>query len=235
MRIVFVAVVACALLPRVAESQRSCESTFHGSGTLINRTYSVYIDAPDLQVSDAVARLNQQLPPLKFAILSTDAEHGVVKATGTEMRETNFDFVATATAGGVRVKMVMHPPAVVYAVPTTRNSMCSILTSALAAPAQSNAEVGGKATSAGSSAPAPEAEPPSFEPSEPPLTNDEVIKLSEAGLGSDLIIAKIKQAANEALDVSTDALLALKKKKVAHDVIAAMIQRVADRKQAPPN
>ena len=57
------------------------------------------------------------------------------------------------------------------------------------------------------------------------LTNKEVMKLIELDLGDEIVIAKIKNAPKESLDVSTDALLALKKAKVSSAVVAAMIER----------
>lgn len=59
------------------------------------------------------------------------------------------------------------------------------------------------------------------------LTNKEVMKLIELDLGDEIVIAKIKNAPKVTLDVSTDALLALKKSKVSSPVIAAMIERAA--------
>jgi hypothetical protein len=72
------------------------------------------------------------------------------------------------------------------------------------------------------------------EKQEPPLTNEEIVKLTQAGLDSDLIVAKVKQAASEDFDVSTDALIELQHKKVAKAVIAAILERVATRSAAAP-
>jgi hypothetical protein len=73
------------------------------------------------------------------------------------------------------------------------------------------------------------AAPRAADPQEPPLTNAEIVKLSQAGLGGEIIIAKIKEAAAESLDVSTDALIALRKRGVSRPVIAAMLERVSAR------
>ncbi|MGH9441432.1 MAG: hypothetical protein ACRD16_04095 [Thermoanaerobaculia bacterium] len=62
-----------------------------------------------------------------------------------------------------------------------------------------------------------------------PLTNADVTALASAGLGDDVIIAKIQQAPKEALDVSTDGLIALKKAGVSKTVIEAMIRRADKR------
>lgn len=67
-------------------------------------------------------------------------------------------------------------------------------------------------------------------PAEKPLTNDDVIALIKAGLGDDLTITKISQAPSEALDVSTEGLVALKKSGANKPIIDAIMKRVAARK-----
>jgi hypothetical protein len=64
---------------------------------------------------------------------------------------------------------------------------------------------------------------------EKPLANADVIAIAAAGLGDDVAISKIQQAPKEALEVSTDALIALKRAGVSKPVIDAMIKRVAQR------
>ena len=64
---------------------------------------------------------------------------------------------------------------------------------------------------------------------EPPLTNDAVVVMLEAELGDELVIAKIRQAPNEALDVSPEALVQLRKQKVSKAVLDAMIARAGER------
>ncbi len=64
---------------------------------------------------------------------------------------------------------------------------------------------------------------------EAPLTNAEIVKLTKAGLSPDLIVMKIRQAPAENLDVSTDALIALRHQEVGDVVIAAIFERVAKR------
>jgi len=65
------------------------------------------------------------------------------------------------------------------------------------------------------------------------LTNDEVLSLVKADLGDEIVIAKIKNAPKVQLDVSTDALVTLKKAKVSSPVIAAMIERAARQSASP--
>jgi peroxiredoxin len=70
---------------------------------------------------------------------------------------------------------------------------------------------------------------------EAPLTNAEIVKLTKAGLSPDLIVMKVKQAPSESLDVSTDALIALRQQNVSDVVIAAIFDRVLKRTTpAPP-
>ena len=59
------------------------------------------------------------------------------------------------------------------------------------------------------------------------LTNDMVVSLVQAGLGDDAVIAKIKASAGH-YALSTDDLIALKKRGVSGPVIAAMIQSGAE-------
>lgn len=68
---------------------------------------------------------------------------------------------------------------------------------------------------------------------EKPLKNTDVIMMSKAGLGDDIVITKINQAPREELDVSVQALLGLKKKGVSKTVIEAMIKRVDQRTKGP--
>ena len=70
---------------------------------------------------------------------------------------------------------------------------------------------------------------------EAPLSNSDVIKLSKLGLGNEVVIAKINQAANVAFDLSTDGLMQLKNAGVSPNVIAAMLGRTTPRQQAPAN
>jgi hypothetical protein len=69
--------------------------------------------------------------------------------------------------------------------------------------------------------------------SEKPLKNPDVISMVKAGLGDQIVVAKIQQAPREELDVSTQALLDLKKKGLSKAVIEAMIKRVDKRGKQP--
>lgn len=68
-------------------------------------------------------------------------------------------------------------------------------------------------------------------PKEAPLSNDDVIKLAKLQLGDDVIIAKIKQAADVSFDLSTDGLVKLKQAAVSGRVISAMLERSAPKAQ----
>jgi thiol-disulfide isomerase/thioredoxin len=81
-------------------------------------------------------------------------------------------------------------------------------------------------------APLSPAEPSALEA---PLTNDEIVRLTDAGLNPDLIVMKIRQAPSENLDVSTAALVALHDRKVSDVVIAAIFERVAKRDAPKPS
>jgi hypothetical protein len=64
---------------------------------------------------------------------------------------------------------------------------------------------------------------------EKPLTNADVVAMVKAELGDDLVISKIRQAPREALDVSSDALVSLKKQGVSKAVLDAMLRRAGER------
>lgn len=64
---------------------------------------------------------------------------------------------------------------------------------------------------------------------EKPLTNADVITMAKAGLGDEIVIAKIHQSPREELDVSVQALLDLKKRDLSKAVVEAMIKRVDKR------
>jgi hypothetical protein len=70
-----------------------------------------------------------------------------------------------------------------------------------------------------------------------PMTNDEVISLAGAGLNSSIIVNKIKTS-NTNFDLSTDALIKLKKAGVTDDVVNAMLEAKSGKAMAvttPPN
>ncbi|MER3431265.1 MAG: hypothetical protein C4324_09535 [Blastocatellia bacterium] len=58
---------------------------------------------------------------------------------------------------------------------------------------------------------------------DPPMTNEDVISLTKAGLAPAIIIGKIR-AAKTKFDLSTDSLLKLKSAGVSDDVVAAMLE-----------
>lgn len=75
-------------------------------------------------------------------------------------------------------------------------------------------------------APAVAAAPaPPRPPAEPPLTNKDVIDLSNAGLGDAVVIAKIKQAPQVAFELGPKDLQKVNNNKVSKGVIAAMLER----------
>jgi len=57
------------------------------------------------------------------------------------------------------------------------------------------------------------------------LINEDIVAMVKADLGDELVIAKIQQAPREALDVSTEALVALRQQGVSKAVLDAMIKR----------
>lgn len=71
-------------------------------------------------------------------------------------------------------------------------------------------------------------------PSEPkPLTNADVVKMVQAGLSDNLVIAAIRQAPKTAFDATPDALVALKKAGVSDAVLAVVMNPAAATSAAP--
>jgi hypothetical protein len=62
---------------------------------------------------------------------------------------------------------------------------------------------------------------------EKPLTNEDIVVMTKAGLGDDIIIDKIHQTTSD-FDTSVDALIGLKKAGVSKPVIDAMLKRPSD-------
>lgn len=60
---------------------------------------------------------------------------------------------------------------------------------------------------------------------EPALTNQDVVKLSAAGLGEEVVIAKINQATRVDFQLDTDALVRLREQGVGKAVMTAMLNR----------
>jgi hypothetical protein len=234
-------VVTCAATALcVASAEASCLSNFDAKGSILKgRVYTTYADFANVPVKVAVERLRQTLASQEIDVLSVDAEQGALNGktrAAKGRRSDDVDFAVTPTSNGSRVSMVMTMPAGAFGLPGLRQWMCGVVALAATDAPSSSPDAAAAPAAAQPEAPAPEpalpaveaAEPPAFHQDEPPLTNEEIVKLTAAGLGGDLIVAKIKQAASEAFDVSTDALISLRKKKVPSSVIGAMLQRVAD-------
>jgi hypothetical protein len=67
-------------------------------------------------------------------------------------------------------------------------------------------------------------------PKEAALTNADIVAMVKAELGDELVIAKVQQAPREALDVSAEALIALRQQGIGKPVLDAMIKRAGQRK-----
>lgn len=64
------------------------------------------------------------------------------------------------------------------------------------------------------------------------LTNKDIVLMSQAGLSSELIIRKVKDSGGN-YDISTQALIDLKKAGVADQVIALMLEKAEEKRSAP--
>lgn len=68
---------------------------------------------------------------------------------------------------------------------------------------------------------------------EPPLTNQDVVKLCKLGLGDEVVIAKINQAPEVQFQLDVDSLANLKQQGVSKAVIEAMLKRASAPASAP--
>lgn len=87
-----------------------------------------------------------------------------------------------------------------------------------------------KGDAAGTTAAAPDKASAPVGAKEKALTNGDVVALFKAGLGEELVVSKIQQAPKETLDVSTDALIQLKKDGISKSILDAMVKKVGQRK-----
>jgi hypothetical protein len=87
-----------------------------------------------------------------------------------------------------------------------------------------------KADSGGAAAAAPATSPAAPGVAEKPLTNSDIVALFKADLGEGLILSKIQQVPREALDVSAESLIQLKKDGIPKSILDAMVKRVGQRK-----
>jgi hypothetical protein len=211
-----------------------CLDGFKKRGSIFTRwVYTASSDFADLSVRVAVERLRQHLPSKKIEVLAADAAQGVLHCRtipDDRQRAFDVDFTVSQLGSGVRVKEVLSLPPTGVSDAGLKEVMCdTVSVAALAASPAAEA-------AASTPQPAPEspqsaprataaAATPHAEPQEPPLTNEDVIKLFQAGLASDLIVTKIMQSSSVAFDLSTNGLVALANLKIPHDVIAAMMQR----------
>jgi hypothetical protein len=217
----------------------SCLDNFKKRGSIFTRwVYTTQADFADLSVRVAVERLRQQLPSKQIEVLSANAEQGALHCRtlpDNRQRAFDVDFTVSPLGSGARVTMVLTLPATGVSDAGLRESMCDTVSVAALAVANPAAE-----GAAGTRQPAPDlpqaaprataaaAATPHPEPQEPPLANEDVIKLVQAGLASDLIVTKIVQSSSVAFDLSTNGLVALANLKIPHDVIAAMLRRAHD-------
>jgi hypothetical protein len=217
----------------------SCLDAFKKRGSIFTHwVYTASADFADVPVRVAVERLRQQLPSKQIEVLSANADQGTLHCrtlADNHQRTFDVDFTVSPLGSGARVTMVLTLPPTGVSDAGLRESMCD--TVGLAALAVANPAAEG---AAGTRPPAPDlpqpaprataaaAATPRPEPQEPPLTNEDVAKLVQAGLANDLVVTKIMQSSSVAFDLSTNGLVALANLKIPHDVIAAMLRRAHD-------
>ena len=217
----------------------SCLDNFKKRGSIFTHwVYTASAEFADVPVRVAVERLRQQLPSKQIEVLSANAEQGALHCRtlpDNRRRAFDVDFTVSPLGSGARVTMVLTLPATGVSDAGLRESMCDTVSVAALAVANPAAEGAAGTRQAAPDAPQPAprataaaAVAPRPEPQEPSLTNEDVVKLVQAGLASDLIATKIMQSSSVAFDLSTNGLVALANLKIPHDVIAAMLRRAHD-------
>lgn len=192
-----------------AVARDTCESHYRTEGSeLKGFTYTSYADFGQLDSATAMRWLRSQPKTgAKIRIENVDDTLGVISAMalnneGAETFPLTFRFQNLDKGTRVTVALKMAVGEVLGESDRERSAfLCQLIELASIEP-PSNAVL-----------------------QELALTNDEIVKLVNAGLDDDIIVAKIEKADAEHLDVSTDALMALHKNKVSKRVIAAMIKR----------
>lgn len=191
----------------VFSQTNQCLANFKESGSIFKgKVLETYEDFAGIDVQTAVRRLQAQLPADGMTIVSVDAGAGIIRAENNAPNSRPFpiEFTVSAVQSGARVRLLAKMNAGMMVVGGTKPSICKTIQLATVEP------------------PTP---PPPPAPPEPALSNEEVVKLVEADLGDEIVIAKIKSSPDAKFEVSTAALVALKKAKVSKAVIAAMIER----------
>ncbi|HEV7764889.1 MAG TPA: hypothetical protein VGQ76_07815 [Thermoanaerobaculia bacterium] len=194
-------------LPSAPNAQgTSCGSAFQSSGSMLRgTTYQTAADVGAITVGDALTNIASHLATVEVTVVRNDTA-GVLYAEGsTGSRKYPINFTATTT-GTTRIAVDVKLPAGVFANKgQVRDELCRMISFATLPPlpaatkAVTPAQAENTQTSIGKS------------PAPPALTNEEVIKMAAAGLEDEIIVAKVRAAAHERLDVSTDALIELRK------------------------
>lgn len=194
---------------RFAAAQDNCKGHFKTDGSLSKGfTYSTYTELGGVDPATALRNLKSQ--PATGALIrveAVDVALGTVAAktlspTGEDAFSVNFTVATLPTGTRVAVALKMAPGETIE---DSNNGLqallCNFVSLASVAPVKNVVQ------------------------QELPLNNEEVMKLVAADLGDEIVIAKIKGAREAQLDVSTDALISLKKGNVSKGVIAAMVER----------
>jgi hypothetical protein len=205
-------------LGTAADAKDLCESHYRAEGSpATGVTYSAYADFSQFDSITIMRRLRSQPKTgAKIRIKSIDDALGVItaKALNDEGTETfSLTFKVQNIDKGTRVTAALKMGAGEILGETDRERsafMCQFVE--LASVEQ----------------------PSNVMVQELALTNEEIVKLVDAGLDDDIIVAKIEKADAERLDVSTEALVALHKNKVSKRVIATMIKRSGGESSSAP-
>lgn len=170
--------------------------------------------------------LLKKIASIGYKINSSDKDAGLISASWGRGDAASLNAAITElNPTGVRVDLTFTTSAAAVALSEdeARTEFCSILDDV---PSNSSDSI----TQTPQAVPARTAATLNIT-DEKPLTNSDVMALAQAKIGDDVIILKIQEAQTEVLDVSTNAILTLKKEGISGPVIQAMVKRVSARKK----
>jgi hypothetical protein len=207
MRTLGVAVAAILFAVQALAQTDACLANFQESGSIFRgRVLETFEEFPGIDQATAIRRLKVHLPASGMSVVSVDAASGTIKSENQAPNARPFpvEFTITPTNDGVRVRLWLKMNAGQMIVGGTKPAICETLRLVKNEP---------------------ESPAPDPKKAEAPLSNAEVLKLVSAGIDDEVIIAKIRQAAAVAFDVSTDGLVSLKKGGASKGIISAIMAR----------
>ena len=207
------------------DNSRPCMVNFSLKGFWYGQIAKNFQEYPKSSKAATFSYLLKKIASIGYKINSSDKDAGLISASYGRGDASSLNAAITElNPTGVRVDLTFTAsPGVAFREDEARTEFCSILDDV---PINSSDSI----TPTPQAAPEKTAATPNIT-DEKPLTNSDVMALAQAKIDDDIIILKIQEAQTEVLDVSTNAILALKKEGISSPVIQAMVERVIARKK----